>query len=57
MKIAVTLESGADNEIDRTEIDVPDDDDAIGDAVSQVLDGWTLQVGDIVRVIDVEVRS
>jgi hypothetical protein len=58
MKIAVILESGADNELDRAEITVPnDDEDAVEDAVKEVLEDWKLRVGDIVRVVELPIKE
>lgn len=52
-KIKVVL-SGAGGVLDRQVIDVPNDADAIDDAVSNVIEGWTLSVGDTIRIIDAD---
>ena len=54
VKIAVILENAPDCELERRVIDVPNDDDAINDAVSDVLEEWRYSVGDTIKIREVE---
>lgn len=51
MKIAVILENSG-GVLDRRELDVPNDDDAIDDAISATIEIWTLAVGDTIRIVE-----
>lgn len=53
MKIAVILENAPDCELERQMVDVADED-GIDDAVSQIIEGWMLSVGDTIRIVQVE---
>jgi hypothetical protein len=56
MKIAIIL-TGSGGELDRSEIDIPDDhhdmDEAVNLAASEVIEGWTLSVGDTITIASV----
>lgn len=49
MKIAVILENAPDCELERTVVEVEDGDEA-DDAISKVIDGWALSVGDTIKI-------
>lgn len=50
----VVLESGEGNELDRKRIASGDDaGDDISQAIKDVIDSWTLDVGDIIRIVEV----
>lgn len=53
MKIAVILENSPDCELERRELDVPNDDDVINDAVSAVLEDWRYSVGDTIKIREI----
>jgi hypothetical protein len=52
MKIVMILENSAQCELDRQVIDVPDGDDLVDVAAQSVIEGWTLSVGDTIRIVE-----
>jgi hypothetical protein len=55
MRIAVSLENAPDSELERTVLDLsPEaDSDLIDDAISNVIEGWALAVGDTIKIREV----
>lgn len=52
-KIAVILENAPDCELERRVLEVRDDEDSIDIAVSDVIDSWTLSVGDTIKIREI----
>ena len=53
MKVAVILENAPDCELERVVIEIGDDDE-VDNAISNVIEGWMLSVGDTIRIVEVE---
>jgi hypothetical protein len=53
VRVAVILENAPDCELERQVVEVADDD-AVDDAVSSVIEGWVLSVGDTIRIVEVQ---
>jgi hypothetical protein len=59
MQICVTLESSA-GEIAREIVEIPqakidrDESEAVSLAAGEVIDGWVLSVGDVIRIVEVQ---
>jgi hypothetical protein len=56
MKIAIIL-TGTGGELDRSELDIPENhpdlDEAVNLAASEVIEGWTLSVGDTITIREI----
>jgi hypothetical protein len=54
-RIAVILENAPDTELDRTVLDLPPsaDEGDVDDAISDVISGWMLSVGDTIKIREV----
>ena len=52
-RIAIILENSPGCELDRTVLTLSDDDEEAHRAIHDELAGWTLEVGDTIRIIEV----